>query len=163
MLQLSHAKNKSQMFVSINVISTDLVETLWRDNQSKVTWRVLNANFNLDESCDSGENIKVSYVQYTNKCPELWEFFFNCMFPHQVKSEQLKHKTNTVFQSFHYMIQNGRTKTPFHISLYQVIHDTSRSKIFINRMNKLGLSISYDKIGRIGIVLAWKTTEAEAQ
>ena len=144
MLQLFHAKNKSQMFVSINVISADLVETLWRDNQSKVTWRVLNANFNLDESCDSGENIKVSYVQYTNKLPELWEFFFNCMFPHQVKSEQ-------------------RTKTQFHISLSQVIHDTSRSKTFINRMNKLGLSISYDEIGKIDIVLAWKTTEAETQ
>ena len=63
-----------------------------------------NANFNLD----SAEDIKVSYEQYTNKCSELWESFFNCRSPYQVNYEHLKCKTNTIFRSFQYTIHNGR-------------------------------------------------------
>ena len=90
-----------------------------------------NANFNLDGSFDTAEHIKFTYEQYNNKRADLWESFFNCMFPHQVNSEHLKCKTNTIFQSLHYTIHNVCRRTPFHVSISQVIHDISRSNIII--------------------------------
>ena len=59
-----------------------------------------------------------------------------------------------VVLNYDYILHNGRKHNPFHVSLAELIHDNSRSKILIEIMNKLGLCISYDELERIDFGLA---------
>ena len=58
-----------------------------------------------------------------------------------------------MFQMEFYLIHNGKRKTPLHVALSELIHDSSRSKKVIQIMNRLGLCMSYDELERIDIGL----------
>ena len=52
------------------------------------------------------------------------------------------------------MVHNGKKKNPLHVSLAELFHDKSRSKLIIDILNKLGLCISYEEVRRIDFGLA---------
>ena len=64
-----------------------------------------------------------------------------------------------MFQMVFYLIHNGKKKTPLHVALSVLIHDSSRSKKVIQIMNRLGLCMSYDELERIDIGLAKRTID----
>ena len=158
-------KNISQMFFSADIISTDLAETLRSNDPVKICAKKLrdecrNVNFNLERSFNSAEDINTSYSEYTNNRPVVWEHFFNEVFSYRAKSDHIRRKTDAIFQSFHNILHNVHRKTPFHDSISQAIHDTTRSKTLIKTLNKLEFCISYDELGRIDMGLAQRTIDA---
>ena len=85
------------------------------------------------------------------------------MFPYRIKSDNIKRKCDTLFQVFFYLIHNGKSKTPLHVSLAESIHDICRSKNLIMNLNRLGLCVSYDEVERIDINLAQRTIDAAGE
>ena len=51
------------------------------------------------------------------------------------------------------MVHSGKKKTPLHIAMSETIHNTCRSKILIQMMNKLDLSMSHEEIERVDYAL----------
>ena len=82
------------------------------------------------------------------------------MFPFRKKSVNLQRKSDSLFQIIHNIIHNSTKRNPFHVSLAQMIHNISRSKLLIETMNKLGLCISYDELERIDYGLAKRIIDA---
>ena len=63
------------------------------------------------------------------------------------KTEQLKIlKINSLFQIIYCNLHNGRQSTPFRIMNAHSIYEKCRSKEIITQQNRLGLSVSYNKI-----------------
>ena len=92
----------------------------------------------------------MNYETYTASRPQSWERFFNILFPHRNKSVNIKRKCDTVFQTIHYVIHNGKIHNPFHVDLAELIHDDSRAKLDSRVvLKKIGLCISYDELPRI--------------
>ena len=110
--------------------------------------------FDLEGTFNSAEDKNASYAKYVESRPQLWEKFFNIMFPYRTKSLHIQRKCDTLFQIIHYILHNGRKYNRIQVSLAELIHDNSRSKILIKIMNKLGICISYDELQRIDFGLA---------
>ena len=51
---------------------------------------------------------------------------------------------------------NSGSKTPFHCTLTQTVHNLSRSRQLIDILNRMNLAISYDSMKRINTLLAEK-------
>ena len=152
-------KRKSQMFSSADIKSADVAETLRTTDAIKICAEQLREDckifdFELAGSFNSAEDVDISYTKYIGNRPQLWERFFNIMFPYRPKS------TKGVFQMIHYILHNDQKQTPFHISLAELIHDNSRSKILVQILNKLGLCISYDELEKIDFGLAQRVIDA---
>ena len=94
-----------------------------------------------------------SYYQLIKSRPAGWEILFNTIFPHRQKSDNVKRKTNVIFQIIFKVVHISRNqKTPMHhVSLCETIHDVCRSKKLIEI---LGLCMSYNELERIDMELA---------
>ena len=116
-----------------------------------------NLDLGLTGSYCSADDIEISFNNLTQNRPKGWEKIFNTLFPYRTQSVHIKCKSDMIFPVIYYIIHNGKQKTTFHISLTGVIHDTCRSKTFIQIMNRLGLCISYDEMEKIDTGLAQRT------
>ena len=153
------------MLFSTDIKSADVAETLRSTDIIKTCAEQLRDEcrmfeFDLEGTFNSAEDMHISYAKYVESRPQLWEKFFNIMFPYRTKSLHIQRKCDTLFQIIHYILHNGRKHNPFHVSLAELIHDNSRSKILIQIMNKLGLCISYDELERIDFGLAQRIIDA---
>lgn len=79
------------------------------------------------------------------KTPEIIIFFwYNFPIPFNVRKycpQMWRHFSDNILSS------NGQRKTPFQVSLPECVHNTCRSKSFLQTMNRLSLRISYDELG----------------
>ena len=83
------------------------------------------------------------------------------MFPNtsNTNTDEWLLKFDTLFQFIHYWLSSGRSKTPFHCSLTQTVHNLSRSRQLVDIMNRMNLAISYDSMKRINTSVAQKMVE----
>ena len=68
-------------------------------------------------------------------------------------SDDFDRKSYVIFQLIYYFLLNRTKKTPLHVSIAQSIHNECRSKKLITVLNRLAISISYDKLRRIEFTL----------
>ena len=72
-------------------------------------------------------------------------------------------QSETVFQIMFSIVHNLERVPPLHDFVAQVIHDVSRSKMLINIMNRLGISINYHEMLQINTLLATKLVQDAGQ
>ena len=154
--------SKSQMFFSTKIRAPDIAETLRAADPIQQCATELrneceNFDFLLQGSFHAPDDLEISFKHYIQQRPETWEKFFNALFPYRIKADNIKRKCDTLLQVFFYLIHNGKSKTPLHVSLALSIHDICRSKNLITNLNRLGLCVSYDEVERIYISLAQRT------
>ena len=119
-----------------------------------------NYDFGLDATYCTSEDVKISMNRYISHRPKQWMKFMKYMFPNtsNTNTDEWLPKFNTLFQFVHYWLSSG-SKTPFHCSLTQTVHNMSRSRLLINVMNRMNLAISYDSMQRINTSVALKMVE----
>ena len=159
---------KSQMVYSSSLLQGSIVETLQSSEKSgppKYALELLHEcksyDFGLDETYCTSEDVKISMDRYKSHRPPKWLQFIKNMFPNtsNTNTDEWLLKFDTLFQFMHYWLSPGRSKTPFHCSLTQSVHNLSRSRQLIDIMNRLNLAISYDSMKRINTLVAQKMVE----
>ena len=151
-------RQKSQMFYSANIKCADMAEFKRSSNSIKECAEQLRGEckefeFDLEGTYNLADNCEISYEKLMTSLPDSWVKFFNALFPH-TKSKSIQRRCNIIFQIVHYMVHNGKKKNPLHVSLAELFHDESRSKLIIDILNKLGLCISYEEVRRVDFGLA---------
>ena len=146
-------RRKSQMFYSVDIKCADVAESIRSTDVIKVCAEQLQEeckkyDFQLDETYNLAEDCDISYDTFTRNRPQGWVKFFDALFPYRIHSYPIQRKCDTIFQIFHYIMHNGKSHNPFHVSLAELLHDNSRAKLVIDILNKLGLCISYDEVQR---------------
>ena len=151
-------RKQSQMFFSANIKSVDIAETLRTGNSmlfaEHLREEAKSFDFGLEGSFCSAEDVEISDDIHSHDRPQLWEKFFDTIFPYRTKSKHIQRKCDVIFQIIYFIMHNGQKQTPLHISLAELIHDNARSKILVQILNKLGLCISYDEMEKIDLGLA---------
>ena len=142
------------MFYSTAINSSEVAENIRSIDVIKQCAELLRGEckdykFDLDETFNLADDCHISYENFTKTRPRSWIKFFDILFPYRNQSHPLQRKCDTIFQIFHYVIHQGKTHNPFHVSIAELLHDDSRAKLVINILNKLGLCISYDELQRI--------------
>ena len=157
-------QKESQMIFSTSIKSTDIAETLRQIDSIKECAKQLHMeaklfDFELEGSFKSAEDVDISNCLLSLRRPQLWDKFFDIIFPQRTNSMHVQRKCDAIFQIVHYIIHNGHKQTPLHISLAELIHDNSRSKILIEILNKLGLCIGYHEMEKIDMGLAKRVVD----
>ena len=62
------------------------------------------------------------------------------------KTSQLK--IDVIFQIMHYILNDGKEPTPFHVTLAQAVHSLTRSKELVTALNHHGICVSYNIVKR---------------
>jgi hypothetical protein len=161
-------RRKSQMVYSSSLLQGNIIETLRSSEKSgpqKCALELLheckNYEFGLDATYCTSQDVKLSMDRYRSHRPQQWMQFMKYMFPNtsNTNTDEWLLKFDTLFQFMHYWFSSGRSKTPFHCSLTQTVHNLSRSRQLIDIMNRLNLAISYDSMKRINTSVAQKMVE----
>lgn len=115
----------------------------------------------LRKECEKKKNSSEDFVlcseHYYKNQPCSRNSFFNTMVQTQNKSESFTRKYDIIFQRACYFVHIEQKKTPLNATLCECVHDTCRLKIMIQRINRLGLYISYDELERKDRGLATRT------
>ena len=103
-------------------------------------------------------HFKLSIDRYRSNRPQQWVQFMKFMFPNtsNTNTDEWLLKFDTLFQSINYWLNSERSKTPFHSSLTQTVHNLSKSRQLITILNRMKLASSYDSMKWINILLALK-------
>ena len=145
-------RQKSQMLLSSNITSTDVVEMLRSTDVVKACAEKLKKeceefSFGLSDTYLDAHDIELSLKEYEENRPESWTIFFDTLFSYCKRSEHIKRKCDNMFQFVFNIVHNGKEKTPMHISVAQTIHDTCRSKQLVPILNRMEYGISYSELG----------------
>ena len=113
-------RRKSQMIFSKKIQSVDIAETLRSIDVVKLCVEKLREeyqafDFGLEDSYCSADAIPINYERFSKSFPVEWVKFFNTIFPHRPKSENLHLKSYIIFQIVFNIIHNGHKKTPLMI------------------------------------------------
>jgi len=54
----------------------------------------------------------------------------------------------------HYILNDGKEPTPFHVTVAQVVHSFTRSKELVTALNHHGICVSYNTVKQIDVDLA---------
>lgn len=83
--------------------------------------------------------------------PPAWFDFFKLLLGKERNfSDDTKRKCCSIFMDLHYLVNEGNHElTPKHVSLAQLIHHYTRSKLLVTVLNKLGHCISYSSLQKI--------------
>ena len=112
-------RRKSQMFYSTSIKSTENIRStdVIKLCAEQLREECKNYKFDLDETFNLAEDCDISYENFTKNRPNSWVKFFDTLFPYRNQSYPLQRKCDTIFQIFHYVIHQGKTHNPFHVSI----------------------------------------------
>ena len=124
-------RRKSQMVYSSRIQSTDMAEKLRQSDPVRDCAQILRKecevfDFLLDGSLNSSEDIAKSSKHFCENRPSSWNLFFSSLIPGRSISSNISRKCGMVFQIIYHLVHNGAKKTPLHVSLCPIIHDTCR-------------------------------------
>ena len=107
----SRDKTKSQMFYSSRIKSVEIVETLRSSNPIIACAEILHTeckefDFGLDNSYCDAKDVKIAINSYKSCRPNNWELFFDTLIRSRKTSDQIKRKTDTIFQIFYNLVSN---------------------------------------------------------
>ena len=161
-------KRNSQMVYSSSLLQSNILETLRSSEKSgpqmcalELLHECKNYEFALDATYCTSDDVTLSMDHYRSHRPQQWMQFIKYMFPNtsNTNTDEWLLKFDTLFQFMHYWLSSGKSKTPFHCSLTQTVHNLSRSRQLIDIMNRLNLAISYDSMKRINTSMAQEMVE----
>lgn len=148
-------RSKSQLVFSTKTSLKQTVKKIWSSNPlAEVTDQLANElknyDFQLEDKYCDEHDLESMLLHFENNRPQFWDTFFNSLLSSTpMLLENIKKKSDTLFQILYYIFHNGLKKTPFHVCTAQAIHETCRSKTLITSLNHIGLCISYDSLQRM--------------
>ena len=97
-------RQKSQMFFSSKITSTDLVKVC----AEKLEKECDEFSLDLSDTYLDAHNIELSLKEYEENRPESWTICFDTLFSHCKRSEHIKRKCDNIFQFIFNIVHNGK-------------------------------------------------------
>ena len=107
--------------------------------------------FGLEKSFCEPRDIELSARMLQKNPPPTWEKFCSHLF-HGRQVSQVK--MDVIFQILHYAFSGGKEPTPLHIMVAEGVHSLTRSKELVTALNRHGIFVSCNTVGRIDVDLA---------